>query len=171
MCKNQFYMLLILMVFNLSVSAQTSTGTLHPDISFLNINDKVFSFWYGSMSNHILRFAYENHLHGWARINFYPKTLKDKKSIDFLYKANHYKDEVIRNYALNNLVKFNIWAVFVDKAYDKDKEDAGDITIYTPNYPCAATLYKRVKNGWAFVKSAQINKSGDEFKLFPSVSY
>jgi len=144
-------------------------------MSFLNINNKVFSYWYGPFPGiakyQFIQFEYQNHLHGWGRIVFYPKTLKEIKTIDSLEKSNKYNDSWVRPYAFRNQGKFNIWMVFVDKVYDKDKLDSGDLTVFEPTYPCKAELFKLEKQGWIFVKSGQIMKNESQFKLFPSVSY
>ena len=59
--------------------------------------------------------------------------------------------------------------IFVDKVYDKDIDDADDRTAFEPTYPCKAELYKMDKSKWVWVKSDQIIKDGDEFKLFPEL--
>jgi hypothetical protein len=144
-------------------------------INFINIHNKGFDSWYGPFPGiaryRFIQFGYESHLHGWGRIVFYPKTLKEIKKIDSLEKSNKYNDSWVRPYILRNQDKFNIWMVFVDKAYDKDKSDAGDLIVFEPTYPCKAELFKLEKQDWIFVKSEQIMKNESQFKLFPSVSY
>jgi hypothetical protein len=149
-----------------------SVETTHTDINFIDIHGKGF-FWYGSygLNTKFIQFQYENHRHGWARIIFYPKNLKEKSKLDSMNKVDRTDGHWIRLYVMKNSSKFDIWVVFVDKAYDKDKPDAGDITVYEPTYPCKAELFKMDKNKWRFVKSTKIIKGGGQFNMFPIIKY
>jgi len=153
---------------NLSVNAQSN-------LNFIDIRAESFSYWFGPDSwiakSNFIQFGYEDRQHGWARIIFYPKNIKEQNITDSLDKSSKRDDNWIRPYVLKNSIRFDVWAIFVDKKYDKDKRDAGDITVFEPTYPCRAELYKLYKNKWILVKATQIIKHGDEFKLFPHLNY
>ncbi|RZA02975.1 MAG: hypothetical protein EOP47_04825 [Sphingobacteriaceae bacterium] len=134
-----------------------------------------FSAWYGPadwVSTHgAIQYEYENKKKGWARIIFYPRSYEQAKDIEQRNKKARSNDLWIRGFIKSNYRQVDVWAVFVDKKFASEKEDAGDVIIFTPDYPCIAQLYKWEANKWKLVKSEKFTKKGDVFKLFPAMKY
>ena len=151
-----------------------------PGIGFIDLAGRNTFYWYASNSNYgstpftsfyrILQGEFTNSKYGWARIVCYPKSQKQLTILDSLniLNAKKHNELWIKNYIVKHLLNFDIWAVFVDKTYDKVEPDAGDSYQYIPECPCKASLYKWVNNSWKFFETAPIpGKVKNAFALFP----
>ena len=190
---NALFLALSFIVICQSVFAQTPTNAVAVSEKASHINNtdginaifttlnfrKNCSFWYGPVpfkANHrFIANEYQNKKYGWLRICFYPrdpKLVKVLDSLDHVLERQHkylwMKDYVLKD---NNLQKFNLWAIFVDKKYDKELPDGDDYFTYGPTYPCKVQLYKNTNNVWEFVKSAWVTHEGREFDLFPKYNF
>lgn len=71
----------------------------------------------------------------------------------------------------NTISGFDMWAVLLDKKYDKDMPDSDDQPAYEPTYPCKAELYKMVNNTWVLVKVAPVKSFKELMSVFPKPVY
>jgi len=123
----------------------------------------------------ILLGDYRNPETGFARILFYPKEFRLLKTLDSINKNAIRKGVFnlwVKKYLYdeNNISKFDIYAMFVDKKYDKWVDTWGN-KEYNFTLPCEAEFYKKVPEGWRLFKRAHITEDNNCWDMFPELTF